>query len=465
MMSGPGRRTWVVTTLAQYQTVFWAGVARELIAAGQPVVLFAFDDRSSEILDRRGIPCTNIHSLGLELTKNLDFEVAFDEVMQADGIDSPNLFISHERHAFSVRNSKALRRKYVIYSTALKHELTRLQRQGHSPVLVQELGGFLSVVASYFAARAAGIDNWFIEPSFFRGRYFLLKNSFAAAEIPLRGAPIGASVATYLEDTKRARAIVIPKKDRGHYRPALAKLSNLHNIRRFGEKLFDKVVLRKHQDFGYVGAQVVSHVRMALNSYKLRRYYTALERVGPFVYFPLHVPADVALTLRAPEYLDQLSLVDYLLRHTPASHALVIKEHPAQIGATDVTRLRSLMDRYDNLVVLPPSTNNYRVLERADAVVCVNSKTGAEALLLGKPVVVLGDAFYSRTSLVRRIDRLGDVGPALLAALTAKAADSEAVDSFFQAVWDTSYPGELYVNDGSNIAQMASSLRSGIERI
>jgi hypothetical protein len=368
--------------------------------------------------------------------------------MQADGIDSPNLFISHERHAFRVRNSKALRRKYVIYSAALKHELTRLQRHGHSLVLVQELGGFLSIVASYFAARTAGIDNWFIEPSFFRGRYFLLKNSFAAAEVPLRGAPIGASVATYLEDTKRARAIVIPKKDSGHYRPALAKLSNLHNIRRFGEKLFDKVVLRKHQDFGYVGAQVTSHVRMALNSYKLRRYYTPLERVRCF-----------------PEYLDQLALVDYLLRHMPASHSLVIKEHPAQIGATDVARLQSLMDRYDNLVVLPPSTNNYRVLERADAVVCVNSKTGAEALLLGKPVVVLGDAFYSRSSLVRRIDRLGDVGPAILAALTAKAADPEAVDSFFQAVWDKSYPGELYVSEGSNVAQIASSLRSGIERI
>ena len=44
-----------------------------------------------------------------------------------------------------------------------------------------------------------------------------------------------------------------------------------------------------------------------------------------------------------------------------------------------------------------------------DAVVSVNSKSGAEAVLLGKPVVVMGDAFYRSCPLVFAADRLKDV--------------------------------------------------------
>ena len=47
----------------------------------------------------------------------------------------------------------------------------------------------------------------------------------------------------------------------------------------------------------------------------------------PFVYYPLHVPADMALTLRSPEYLDQVATIDFLLRTIPDSHVLVAKEH------------------------------------------------------------------------------------------------------------------------------------------
>ena len=166
-----------------------------------------------------------------------------------------------------------------------------------------------------------------------------------------------------------------------------------------------------------------------------------------FVYFPLHVPADMALTIRSPGYLDQIALIDYLLRVMPLSHTLVIKEHPAQIGAIPAARMQQLLKRYDNLKVLPPKTNNYAVLADADAVVSVNSKSGAEALLLGKSVVVLGDAFYTTCPLVLRADRRSDLSGRLSEALARPKADTRQVAAYFQTAWDLSFPGELYTDN------------------
>src|SRR6201985_2857230 len=117
----------------------------------------------------------------------------------------------------------------------------------------------------------------------------------------------------------------------------------------------------------------------------------------------------MALTLRSPEYLDQVATIDFLLRTLPDTHMLVVKEHPAQIGAISASRLFELDKRFDNFILLPPQTNNYAVLGRADAIVSVNSKSGAEAVLPGKPVLGMGDAFYRSCPLVFATERLSDV--------------------------------------------------------
>ena len=98
-----------------------------------------------------------------------------------------------------------------------------------------------------------------------------------------------------------------------------------------------------------------------------------------------------------------------------------------------------------------------------DVVVTVNSKSGAEGLLLGRPVFVLGDAFYAPCDLVRRIDALGDLPGALGEALASPPLpEVSAVRRYFQDVWDASWPGELYAV--SNAGVLGASLLAYLER-
>ena len=90
----------------------------------------------------------------------------------------------------------------MIYANAMEALLDRLKAQGKHAVLVQELGGFLSVIASFYAARRRGIRNWFIEPSFFRGRMYFTPDSLAAPQVMAKPADaVSAEVRAYLDDT------------------------------------------------------------------------------------------------------------------------------------------------------------------------------------------------------------------------------------------------------------------------
>jgi len=457
IQTGGGGNALLITTLAMYQTVFWAEVGDTLRKQGREVAFLSFDDRSSEMLRKRGfVVFDNTTVFADRRSPSAD---QFDSDMAKYGIADVNHWLAHERITFDLSDSDALRSRFQRY-LELAFRVCELMQSKGPITLVQELGGFLSVVACFFAARKQGVDNWFIEPSFFRGRMFFLKNSFAAQQIPnvASDAPVP-EVAEYLNRTLAQRAIVIPRKDRHQYTTAFRKILNVANMRRLLQKLVDKHLLRKHQEFGHIGVHVSRHARMLVNSVRLRKRYTPVGQLGAFVYYPLHVPADMALTLRSPQYLDQLSVIDFLARSIPHSHKLAIKEHPAMIGAVEGSRLMAMMDRYDNLALLPPDTNNYEVLQACDAVVSINSKSGAEALLLTKPVLVLGDAFYRQSPLVHQVDALADL-PGMLHGCLAQLQrpDPESVRRYFERVWSCTYPGELYDCQPQNIATFALSL-------
>lgn len=452
----------LITTLAEYQTRFWLPVGLQLRAWGHEAAFLSFDDRSSEMLQAAGLRVYSGNDAPqLPASGSAEEAQLFDRF----GIDHLNHWLAHERYAFNTFDTAAMRRRLATTLLAADQACTDWSRGGPA-VMVQELGGFLSVIGSFFAARHHGMPNWFIEPSFFRGRMFFLRDSFAAMRIDLGRDPADdqAAVDRYLDDTLRSGAIVVPLKDRHQYTTARKKIVNWRNARRLVEKLADKHLHGKRQDFGHIGSHVAVHGRMLLNSHRLRDRYTPLESVGRYIYYPLHVPGDMALTLRSPHLLDQLALIDYLCRSIPHGHRLVIKEHPAMVGAVDAKRLIDLLQRHDNLALLPPTTNNYKVLAGADAVVSVNSKSGAEAGLVGKPVLVLGDAFYADAPFTTPVSRTQDI-PALLAQVLSpdhQVPPSADVRRYFAQVWHHTHPGELYVPDAANIETFTRSMLGAI---
>jgi len=450
------QRSFLIGTLAMNQTLFFEAVGSVLETAGHRVAYLCFHERSHEYLVRRGRRSFNVFAeVGAELPQDLS-RYAWPSL---------NLVLSHEKYAFDMPSSEALVTKLRRYVAASEAAFEQLAAEGASaPVMLQELGGFLSNMASFYVARRRGLDNVFIEPSFFAGRLCLTRNTFAAPRVP---GPVSreveAAVNAYLDDAIARQKVVIPLKDTHHYRGPLRKLTDLRNIRRVIEKTADKHLLRKREEFSHIGGHITRHARMFLNSKIFARHYEPMPDASErFVYYPLHVPADVALTIRSPEYVDQLALVDYVARIVPETHLVLIKEHPALIGALDRRRTLDLLRTRHNVRLLDPRIRNYEVLRRADAVITVNSKSGAEGLLLGRQVLVLGDAFYAPCELVHRVPTLRELPGVLAQALGSPAPDPRAVRRYFQDVWNASWPGELHIAENASV--LGGSLLAYIER-
>ena len=446
----------IFVSLAQNQSSFFHAVGEVLQRAGHCIFHICFHEGAVQELREAGCDVFNPYEY-----QPTDVDaVCFEDF----AIANPAQLLGHEKAAYELVDSAALARKFKSHLAALDAILVQLEASGRPLCMVQELGGFTSVLAAYYAARRRRIDNWFIEPSFFRGRIFFTPNSFAAPPVPTATAEPTAEVTKILNAIVDSRVVVIPAKDKLHYRGASKKLLDPKNFCRLAEKLVAKHVRGEQEEFHHIGGHVARHLRMFFNSRRLFRHYRELPASERFIYYPLHVPADFALTIRSPEYLDQYTLIDYLCRIAPLGYRVVIKEHPALVGAVSPARIGDLLARHDNFTLLSPALNNHEVLAAADAVVTVNSKSGAEALLHGTPVVVLGDAFYRSCAQVRRITALHELQGALEQALApAPAYARVAVLPFFQAVWDASRPGELYDNSAGNVAQFAESLAGCLE--
>jgi hypothetical protein len=454
---------YVITTLAEYQTSFWSAVADTLKRLGHSVSFISFDDNSTTALRAEGL---KVYAVDRQSWRQDQTRESIEATLARFQLNDTPYWYVHEKSMFRLSDESMMDRRLCIYLRLCESALADVVERGFTPVVIQELGGFLSVIAAFTAARTAGFDNWFIEPSFYRGRCFWSPNTFMAKKIgPGSTRQLEPEALSYLKDAQASRSIVIPIKDAHQYNSPISKLMKFRNLVRLLGKISDKYLLGKKQEFDHLWVHTAKHLEMVFATFSLRNRYTSLDQLTDFVYYPLHVPGDMALTLRSATYLDQPAFIETLARQLPRGVKLAIKEHPAMIGALGASRLRRLLKDHSNIALIDPGTNNYEVMGKAAVIVSVNSKSGAEALLLDRPVVVMGDAFYRGSGVTKDVDAPDQIRNAVAAMLADRPTVSSARrDAFFSAVWRQSLPGELYVNVSDNIRIFAQSLVEATRR-
>ena len=137
--------------------------------------------------------------------------------------------------------------------------------------------------------------------------------------------------------------------------------------------------------------KVAFYFRRRRQMLELRRLATTKlsELVGrPFVFFPLHEEPETALTIGAPERLDQLGAIAAVARDLPAGMLLAVKETYFGIGRRPSEFYRQIAD-FKNVVLLDFTEPGLEVGRRANAIVTIKGTVGQEAGILGRPVIYL----------------------------------------------------------------------------
>lgn len=112
-----------------------------------------------------------------------------------------------------------------------------------------------------------------------------------------------------------------------------------------------------------------------------------------------------------------------------------------------------------NARLVEPRTSSHELMCEADAVVVISSTVGLEALLHGRPVLTLGQPFYSGYGVTLDVDSFREIREAVPAVL-AFAPDRARTLRFLAAAMRACWPGKPVLVDRSeaNARELAASL-------
>lgn len=174
-----------------------------------------------------------------------------------------------------------------------------------------------------------------------------------------------------------------------------------------------------------------------------------------YVFYPIQYFRESRVTMRSPAFYNQLWIIEYLSRSLPSGYELVVKDHPRQLGALPLSHAYKLR-RYATAVA--PTISAREVLTEADAVVTLNNTVGYESVMYGKPVVTLGDAFYSGTGYTRDVTSPDSLSVELNEAVHSGGLSDETVLEFAHGLLESSYEGEWGNTSRENIETFVGSM-------
>jgi capsular polysaccharide export protein len=124
-----------------------------------------------------------------------------------------------------------------------------------------------------------------------------------------------------------------------------------------------------------------------------------------FIFIPFQDDRDTQVRLFSPWVRDMREL--FALAERLVSElgvAVVLKEHPSSRETYP-----DLHERVSDRLFFANQNSTQQLIESSQLVITLNSTVGLESILLGKPVLTLGQAFYNIDGLVLHGDNAGEV--------------------------------------------------------
>ena len=372
--------------------------------------------------------------------------------------------LNHEKNYYGKRNTIKILGKLMFYIKKINEILNQYSYK--NSFIFQEIGGFSSNISLYLFSTANNFQHYFLEPSYFLGRFHALKNTYDCNPLERKDKNNEqTNVENHLKNILNKKQIIIPKKDLLHFKNPLNKIFNLHNFQRFFKKIYIKYFLKEHQEFNEPLLYSYTAIKNFTNSKINKFYFKSIEHIKDkkIIYYPMHVNNDFAITFRSIEYFDQIKFISFLAKKIPQDYYLVIKEHPAREGNLNFNIVKELLKKNDNIIFLNTNINTYKILNLSSLVVTINSKSGFEAILNNNKLISLGESYYKEYRYNHVLSNLSSLKNSLEKMLnnnvTTDTKDNWInIINFFKILFNKSFKGDIYALDYKNIEIFSNSI-------
>jgi len=188
----------------------------------------------------------------------------------------------------------------------------------------------------------------------------------------------------------------------------------LRRIKELGRSRFQYFLNRKHfKEFDYESENIFKNSFWAPLEAEKRKFRILfqknifnrlinLDNNQKFFLFPLHLQPEASTAVLATYFCDQLNTIKNIAFSLPFPYKLYVKEHPSAVGTKPRSFYKKLQ-QLPNVVLISSYENVENLIKKSSGVITLTSTIGMEAVLIGKPVYVLGNVFYSYHPLCRKV--------------------------------------------------------------
>ena len=139
-------------------------------------------------------------------------------------------------------------------------------------------------------------------------------------------------------------------------------------------------------------------------------------------------------------YQNQVKLIQNIAAQLPPGDILYVKDHPHDFGyrsADDYIALTNV----PNIRLLEHNFPGKAVIKSAKGVFTINGTSGFEAVILGKPAFIFGNAFYRNCPGVFQIQHVRNLRELLYSINSNYVADEDGLVKFVASYLDSLSPG------------------------
>lgn len=131
-----------------------------------------------------------------------------------------------------------------------------------------------------------------------------------------------------------------------------------------------------------------------------------------FVMYPLHYHPEASTSVLSWANFNEIDIIRTIACSLPRNFKLYVKDHPTAKGFLsfrDYRRIKSI----PNVRLIDAKLNSKYLIRKSYGVITLTSTVGYEALILGKPVISMGNIFYNFHPLCTNVKNLFDLPKAI----------------------------------------------------
>lgn len=178
------------------------------------------------------------------------------------------------------------------------------------------------------------------------------------------------------------------------------------------------------------------------------------------VYFN-HYQPEATTSCVAPFYENQDNLLENIGKSTSGAMRFYVKEHTTNLGNRG-KEFYSNLRNYTNVQLINPFASSFELIEKSHMVLTISGTVGLEAIIMGKPVGVFSDCYYSFYPGVRRITEPEQIKNVINWGLYEFKKDEAAIKRFAAAYCKSLYPTFFSEKDGDILGSELERFVEGI---